>query len=112
MIKGLTYTIVTSPDFARARAFFVDTLGLGVRPDGDAPGFAWFNTGDGSGLAVQQSDAPTIELYLEVDDVDAAYAAWKARGVAMVDQPHDEPFGRVFAFTDPDGRTLYAWKPA
>jgi hypothetical protein len=30
----------------------------------------------------------------------------------MVTDPHDEPFGRTFAFKDPDGRVLHAYARA
>ena len=52
-----------------------------------------------------------VEVYLEVDDADASYRDWSARGVEMVTEPHDEPFGRTFAFRDPDGRILHAVRP-
>jgi predicted enzyme related to lactoylglutathione lyase len=54
----------------------------------------------------------SAELYLQVDDTDAAYAAWKERGVEMLTEPHNEPFGRTFAFKDADGRVLHAYAPA
>jgi hypothetical protein len=46
---------------------------------------------------------------LRVHDVDLAFATWQARGVEMVTEPSDAPFGRTFAFNDADGRVLYAY---
>jgi predicted enzyme related to lactoylglutathione lyase len=54
----------------------------------------------------------SAELYLEVEDVDAAYKLWRERGVEMVNEPHQEPFGRTFAFKDADGRVMHAWAHA
>ncbi len=50
---------------------------------------------------------PGVELYLQVDDADESHRTWQARGVEMVTEPHDEPFGRTFALRDPDGRVLH-----
>jgi predicted enzyme related to lactoylglutathione lyase len=115
MIKGLTYAIVTTDDVPRARAFFKDKLGLQTEDDmGDA--FSQFTTREGTLWALmkrpEQSPPGSTELYLQVEDVDATYQAWHERGVEMLGEPKNEPFGRVFAFKDPDGRTLYAWAPS
>ena len=114
MIKGLTYAIVTTEDVPRARRFFIEKLGLSTEDDqGDI--FSQFTTREGTLWAVARAErregtAPHgVELYLLVDDADAAYQTWKARGVEMVTEPHNEPFGRTFAFRDADGRTLHAY---
>ncbi|HEY3061984.1 MAG TPA: VOC family protein [Chloroflexota bacterium] len=115
MIKGLTYAIVTTDDVPRARQFFTEKLGLGTE-DNMADTFSQFTTRDGTLWAVMsrpEHAAPrSAELYLQVDDVDADYKLWEQRGVEMVNQPHDEPFGRTFSFKDPDGRVLHAYAPA
>jgi predicted enzyme related to lactoylglutathione lyase len=114
VIKGLTYAIVTTDDVPRARRFFTEKLGLSTEDDmGDA--FSQFTTRDGTLWAIMQrpeSSRPLdVELYLLVDDVDATYNAWKDRGVETVTEPHDEPFGRTFAFKEPDGRVLHTYAP-
>ena len=113
MIKGLTYAILTTDDVPRARQFFTEKLGLSTQDDmGDT--FSQFTTRQGTAWAIMarpEHAAPRgAELYLEVDDVDEAYRAWKERGVEVIGEPHDEPFGRTFAFKDPDGRVMHAWK--
>ena len=115
MIKGLTYVVVTTDDVPRARRFFTEQLGLSTEDDiGDQS--SQFTTGDGTPWAVMSRPPHATpngaELYLTVDDVDAAYATWKARGVEMVTEPTDQPFGRTFAFRDMDGRVMHAWRPA
>jgi predicted enzyme related to lactoylglutathione lyase len=114
VIKGLTYAIVTTDDVPRARRFFTQQLGLQTEDDmGDE--FSQFTTREGTLWAIMQrpegSPALGAELYLQVEDVDAAYTAWRARGVETISEPHNEPFGRTFAFKDPDGRVLHAWAP-
>lgn len=112
MIKGITYTILTTKDMGATRRFFTEQLGLSTEDDmGDV--FSQFTTRDGSMwaiMAAQPQNTPgEIELYLRVEDVDQSYAEWQRRGVAMVTEPHDEEFGRTFAFKDLDGRTLHAY---
>ena len=112
MIRGLTYTILMTHDVPRARRFFAEQLGLTTEDDmGDE--FSQFTSRDGSLWAIMaappETPAPGVALYLKVDDVDAAYAAWKERGVEMVTEPWDAPFGRTFAFKDADGRLLHAY---
>jgi len=52
------------------------------------------------GLMVPRSTAPADET------VDAVYANWVAKGVTVVEEPHDEVFGRTFVVTDPDGNLI------
>ena len=115
MIKGLTYAIVTTDDVPRARKFFTEKLGLATEDD-MADTFSQFTTRAGTLWAVMsrpEHAAPrTAELYLESDDVDGDYKLWQGRGVEMLTEPHDMPFGRTFAFKDPDGRVLHAYAPA
>ncbi|MHB8574523.1 MAG: VOC family protein [Dehalococcoidia bacterium] len=112
VIKGLTYAILTATDLPASRRFFTEKLSLITEDDmGDV--FSQFTTRDGTLWAIMQAPperAPGgVELYLSVDDVDAAYQTWKQRGVEVVTEPHDEEFGRTFAFKDPDGHTLNAY---
>jgi len=112
VIQGLTYAILTTTDVPRARRFFTEKLGLGTEQDqGDL--FSQFTTREGTLWAVMQAPEATagVELYLQVDDADAEAAAWRSRGVELVTEPHDEPFGRTFAFRDADGRILHAVTP-
>lgn len=115
MIKGLTYAILTTKDMGATRRFFTERLGLGTEDEIEGA-FSQFTTREGTLwaiMAAQERHAPReIELYLQVDDVDAAYTTWQQRGVETVTEPHDEPFGRTFAFKDPEGRTLHAYAPA
>jgi predicted enzyme related to lactoylglutathione lyase len=112
VIKGLTYTILTTNDVPRARRFFTEKLGLGTEDD-ESDGFSQFTTRDGSLWAIMQAPEASAgtgtELYLKVEDVDAAYATWKSRGVEMVTEPWDAAFGRTFSFKDADGRVMHAY---
>ena len=111
MIQGLTYVVLATDDLARAREFFVEQLGL--VPDGADETFVQFPGGAGTtfGLLQERELAGETLLYFQVADADRAYHTWRERGVRMVSEPQDRPFGRTFAFLGPDGRTLYAWVP-
>lgn len=112
MIEGLAYAVLTTSDMPRAKRFFTDQLGR-TTEDEHGELFAQFATREGTGWSIRASlpDAPPAEtvLYLQVKDVDGAFATWRERGVDMVNEPHDEPFGRTFAVRDPDGRVLHAF---
>ncbi|MFC7401908.1 VOC family protein [Citricoccus sp. GCM10030269] len=38
--------------------------------------------------------------------VDAVYTRWIGKGVTVVEEPHDDVFGRTFVITDPDGNLI------
>ncbi|QTE31168.1 VOC family protein [Pengzhenrongella sicca] len=38
--------------------------------------------------------------------VDDLYATWAAKNVTVVEEPHDDVFGRTFVITDPDGNLI------
>ena len=48
------------------------------------------------GLMVPRTEAA-------VDDV---YARWAGKGVTVVEEPHDDVFGRTFVVADPDGNLI------
>lgn len=49
-----------------------------------------------------------IALWLHCDDADALCQHLRDAGVAIAAEPADSPFGRTFAFIDPDGYRLVA----
>ena len=44
--------------------------------------------------------------------LDATFAAWKQRGIAILQQPTDMDFGRTFVGLDPDGHRLRVFSPS
>jgi len=38
--------------------------------------------------------------------VDALFARWVAKGVTVLEEPHDDVFGRTFVVADPDGNLI------
>ena len=51
------------------------------------------------------------EIAVTVEDVDAVYADWSARGLPIVQEPTDMDFGRTFVALDPDGHRLRVFRP-
>jgi predicted enzyme related to lactoylglutathione lyase len=98
-----------------ARAFYTEQLGLEPAPQ-NTPGAVVFRT-QPIPLAIREPliDLDTVDhlgwgvvLWLKCDDVDELHASLAAKGVTIVQQPLDGPFGRTFSFIDPDGYTITA----
>jgi predicted enzyme related to lactoylglutathione lyase len=47
-----------------------------------------------------------VALWLKADDAQAMHDDLLAKGVRIVTPPFDGPFGRTFAFSDPDGYAI------
>jgi methylmalonyl-CoA/ethylmalonyl-CoA epimerase len=100
-------------DLARAVQFYRETLGM--RFLFEVPNLAFFDCG-GVRLMLSPAESPEFDhpgsvLYYKVGDINASYAALKARGVEFVDQPHliarmpDHDLWMVF-LRDSEGNTL------
>lgn len=110
-----TFPILTTPDLARALAFYRDLLRGEVTypfpPDG-APAYVSVRIGD-SELGLSQQEHPgelvntRIVLRVYAGDCDAAVAKLRDAGVPVVREPADQPWGeRVAMVEDPDGNPV------
>lgn len=109
---------VAVSDSDRARTFYQDTLGLTL--EGELPGVTTFRCADGTILDVYQSafagSAKSTVASFQVDDLSAAMAELRGRGVAFEEYDEGEmkttdgvvEFGaaRGAWFRDPDGNIL------
>jgi predicted enzyme related to lactoylglutathione lyase len=108
--------LVYVTDIARATSFYSDLFEIEpvmttprYVPFEVAPGvlFALWN---GRGDQVSPQTPRSFEVGLMVSRstaaIDDVYAAWKAKGVTVVEEPHDDVFGRTFVITDPDGNLI------
>ncbi len=111
-VTGVDFITIPTRDFARARAFYEDVLGLpcsvrwGSMPAGE------FETGTLT-IAVMQSDAFGMEFQphshpvaLHVADVAAARAELEMRGVVFPAETIDSGVCHMAHFHDPDGNAL------
>lgn len=116
-------------DYAACFRFYRDVLGLAPGFGDEQSGYADFALGEttlalfarqemadavGTGallpVAARQDD---VALIAAVADVDQAAEALRAKGVALVTEPHDQPdWGiRVAHFRDPDGTLIEINQP-
>jgi predicted enzyme related to lactoylglutathione lyase len=109
--NGLQFVLAHVADLATARAFYTEKLGLTIAAE--QPGFVQFAQPGGKGAwfaLSEDANARTFsdpEFWWYVDDADSACADLNERGVEIVEQPHDMPFGRVFSIHDPAGNSIY-----
>jgi lactoylglutathione lyase len=112
------FPILSTPDLSRSLAFYRDLLAGEVTyqfPADGAPEFVALRYGPSSlGIAAEPDDgsprsAASIRfaLWVYVDDCDAAVQRLRADGVAVMQEPADQPWGeRMATVADPDGNRV------
>ena len=109
MVTKLDFVPVPSRDAARARSFYVDTLGL--RPDAKADFEVWVGE---TCLGIWEPERMGMEfapqkngaLALHVDDVAGARAQLEGEGVQFFGETIDTGVCHMAFFSDPDGNDL------
>ena len=120
---NLGFVILYVRDMAKAQAFYTDELGMTVVPEVSSPHFVTLRGEGGSLLALQDKATAQfppkdeagnggVELSFAADDVDATWQRWQQRGVTLVTEPADLPFGRYFMARDPEGYYLSVYRLA
>jgi len=110
-------TMLISNDLVRSRDFYRDELGLKLGVDA-VPHWVDFDLGNGTLLGIHPADEKmevtpsSIFNGFAVDDVDTFIAGVKSRGIPVVQEPHDDTFGRIALILDPDGYVVQVYKPA
>jgi len=106
-LNKLSYVTLWAVYFDEVKNLYRDTLGLPVAQENE--NFIMFDT-KGSRLAFHRltKAAPltrsTVEVHLEVNDVDEVYASIKSKGVKFDHPPANHPWGtRSAGFRDPEG---------
>ncbi len=109
---------VTGPDFITlhvrdldtSRRFYAEVIGLKASPE-VRPNAAAFATKP-AGFAIRQAQVNLdavpqlghgVIVWLRTDDAVALHARLTERGVPIVQELADSPFGKTFTFRDPDG---------
>ncbi|MFE9609670.1 VOC family protein [Streptomyces sp. NPDC006012] len=102
-------TLLRPTDPERSRVFYGEQLGLAVhREFGTGPerGTVYFLGGGFLEVSGRSRAVPSAapQLWLQVEDVEAAHAELRAKGVEIVRAPVREPWGLIEMWiTDPDG---------
>lgn len=103
-------------DAAATTAFYSDLFE--IKPTFTSPSYVAFEVAPGVLFALwsrrSEHAVPatprTSEVGLMVprsdSSVDQVYERWSAKGVHVVEEPHDDVFGRTFMITDPDGNLI------
>jgi AraC-like DNA-binding protein/catechol 2,3-dioxygenase-like lactoylglutathione lyase family enzyme len=102
-------------DMDRSIVFYRDILGFPLVDRNPAEGYARLDAG-GVSLKLLSGHEPMVTphpvLEIEVEDMDAAYAALSAEGVPFPMPPTLMPWGGVLArIEDPDGHVFYLTPP-
>ena len=102
-------------DFDKARAFYVDTLGLPVVPHLSDDHFVTVQPQNSTQIGITAEPGivngqSSTEIGFEVDDVDALYREFQSQNIPLLSAPQDFPFGRAFDVQDPDGNKLSLYK--
>lgn len=108
-IAKVDFIAVPSQDPARARAFYVDTLGL--RPDPSSEYEFWagdtcFGIWEPAALGMPFSPQKNAHIAFHVDDVAAARSDLEAKGISFFGDTLDTGVCHMALFTDPDGNDL------
>ncbi|MFF6929673.1 VOC family protein [Streptomyces californicus] len=110
MVHVLSSRILLRPtDPERSRAFYGEALGLAVyREFGTGPerGTVYFLGGGFLELSGRSEarPSPSVRIWLQVDDAEAAHEELRANGVTVLRPPRREPWGLVEMWIEgPDG---------
>ena len=114
MIKEIAFVAIAVSDAERARKFYQETLEL--TPASSAMGGAWVEYELGQttiGVGCHPDWKPSRDgttVAFEMDDIDAAIAKLKERGVTFEMEKIETPVCFMAMFRDPDGNRLLAHK--
>jgi lactoylglutathione lyase len=116
MIGGVTQVVIEVEDQERAKAFWVETLGFELAQDAAYGAERWLEvrTPDkavtvvldlrkGPPPTAPSPELPTSNVSFYAEDLQRAYQELRARGVAFLQPPVEQPFGWWSLFEDPDG---------
>jgi catechol 2,3-dioxygenase-like lactoylglutathione lyase family enzyme len=116
-VDRLHQVAMTATNLDESVAFYRDTLGIKFIARFDPPGLAFFNLGGGTRLLLSATHSAAT-LYFLVDNVQAAYADFRKRGIhflqppAMIHRDDAGQFGKkgneewMVFFKDPGGNML------
>jgi catechol 2,3-dioxygenase-like lactoylglutathione lyase family enzyme len=109
-LRTLSYVTLWAVNFDEVKALYKEILGMPIAQENE--NFIMFET-EGSRLAFHRLnkgpriERPTVELHLEVRDVDEIFTRLQSKGVKFKEKPANRPWGtRMASFGDPEGYTV------
>ncbi len=102
-------------DLEQAKDFYTGKLGLEIIPQFTNDTFIFLRSGGGTPIALQDAAAlpwarPSseggVEISFDVDDIEATWRDWKAKGVDVLTEITDNGAGHMFLARDPEGHYL------
>jgi catechol 2,3-dioxygenase-like lactoylglutathione lyase family enzyme len=115
-VATFALAMIVCADLQRSKQFYRTILDLKLGTDA-APHWIDFDLGDGRRLGLHPaSDSLTVkpgsvQLGFYVDEVDKFVTDARTAGVPILQEPHDEGFGRLAVIADPDGYPIQVATP-
>ena len=109
----LDHLAIPVSDVARSRDWYVSQLGLAVEFEVAERGLVALQDSEEFSIFLEEAAAPDrlgrCALWFQVEDVEAIFAAWSARGVAFSHGPQKTHWGYGAELIDPDGYRIRLW---
>jgi catechol 2,3-dioxygenase-like lactoylglutathione lyase family enzyme len=115
-VAKFAMAMIVSSDLERSKAFYRTILELKLGTDA-APHWVDFDLGGGRRLGLHPSSESltvkpgSLQLAFYVDDIDKFVTDARTAGVTILQDPHDESFGRLAVIADPDGYAVQVATP-
>ncbi len=99
--------MIVCSDLERSKRFYRTILDLKLGTDA-APHWVDFDLGDGKMLGLHPANENlvvkpgSVQLGFYADDVDKFVTDARTAGIEILQEPHDESFGRLAVIADPD----------
>lgn len=127
--QTLAAVTLVVPDYDVGIAYFTGVLGFDLIEDSDlGEGKRWVLVapkqsqacrillakakGEEQENAIGNQTGGRVAFFLYTDDFEGDYAAYQAAGVNFMDEPREEPYGRVAVFQDAFGNLWDMIQPA
>lgn len=120
MVTSANYIAMIVEDVEKASTFYQKELGMTKDEKLSVSGeHTIFQLEGGAMFALQKAieakDGRKVEqsiaVAIAIDDADKAYRELQDKGVEVIDEPNDMPYGRTFLIRTPQGHVLRLYKP-
>jgi len=113
MVMKRDHLRIPVSSLTRSRAWYVETLGLTVEFEVPDRQMVALQDGGDYTIFLQEVAAPVdpngTALWFQVDDVEASFAEWSARGAQFAHAPSKRYWGYGAELRDPDGYRVRLW---